>query len=896
MIGQQVGHYEIVGTLGSGGMGVVYLARDLRLDRLVAMKLLSEGRVADEPSRARLRREAQALSRLNHPNIATLYEFDTCDGRDFLVMEYIEGESLRDVGLDPLPPAEIIRLGTQLSDALVAAHGAGVVHLDLKPGNLIRTVDGRLKVLDFGIARLHAVQPPDDVTQTASEDSETAPSSAGTPPYMAPEQVASGDVDGRTDVYGAGATLYELATGYRVFTEPRGPALFEAILRTPPARPSTLNPKIGAPLEATLLKALEKDPGRRPQPAQELLADFQQCLTGRSPAPPIRRWTRREMMVTAAGSLAVVAATGYALRPLAAPARFRARDFVLVGDFNNATGDTLLSRTVQQALTIALQQSQYVNVVSRERVVDTLRRMQRDISSPVDEATAIDICRREAIPALITGGVARSGGTTQITIKVLAAADGAVLFAEMAEYTKPDQLFSRVDRLAAKVRSGFGESESGIAQFSQPLAKVTTISIEALQQYSKAVEARAMSDTGAVEGPLLAALMLDKDFAMAHLKLGDFYMEVAGDDRRALVMIDNAYRLRNNVTERERLFISAQYFSAHQRFEEARDSLKALCAMYPDDPDFHYELAIAHYSLEHLPAAASELRQTVRLYPHGARAHGSLVLLLARNNQPDAALDALDAAHQLGVDSPYLYWAAGLARLAKGDFARAHADFDVLTRGVDYDQRLGQLQRGKAFLLEGRFDEGVTALLQLVEQAHRADDVNIETVARLQVGHALAVQRDAAGARHQAAAAAALVAAGDSRPNLLRDVGVLAYLAGDRALLAQQTARLAQAEATAGTRLAQAGRLLLDGLGHLQSARYAAAVERFTASYALRPWYECRLYQANAFEQADESSAATESWGDVLKARGQIIQDGFPSDLRLAETRLAQVEAGARKD
>src|SRR6476659_8703403 len=168
MIGQQVGHYEVVGTLGSGGMGEVYLARDLRLDRHVAIKVLSEGRITDEASRARLHREAQALSRLNHPNIATIYDFDTFEGRDFLVMEYIEGESLRDVGLDPLPAAEIIRLGTQLAEALVAAHGAGVVHLDLKPGNLIRTLDGRLKVLDFGISRLHAIPSADGLTHTAS--------------------------------------------------------------------------------------------------------------------------------------------------------------------------------------------------------------------------------------------------------------------------------------------------------------------------------------------------------------------------------------------------------------------------------------------------------------------------------------------------------------------------------------------------------------------------------------------------------------------------------------------------------------------------------------------------------------------------------------------------------
>src|SRR5918995_968576 len=235
MIGQQFGHYDVVSRLGSGGMGVVYLARDTRLDRQVAIKVLPDGRVADERARTRFRREAQALSRLNHPNIATIYDFDQYEGRDFLVMEYIEGQSLRDVGLDPLPPAEVVRLGTQLAEALAAAHSAGVVHLDLKPGNLMRTSDGRLKVLDFGIARLHSIDSAEGTTHTLSEgDTGSAANGAGSPPYMAPEQVAAGPVDARTDIYAAGATLYELATGRRLFTEPRGVALYESILRAKP--------------------------------------------------------------------------------------------------------------------------------------------------------------------------------------------------------------------------------------------------------------------------------------------------------------------------------------------------------------------------------------------------------------------------------------------------------------------------------------------------------------------------------------------------------------------------------------------------------------------------------------------------------------------------------------
>src|SRR6266540_1468086 len=181
MMGHQFGHYAVESRLGSGGMGVVYLARDLRLARRVAIKVLADGRVTDELARTRFRREAQALSRLNHPNIATIYDFDQQDGRDFLVMEYIEGQSLRDVGPDPLPPADVVRLGAQLAEALVAAHGAGIVHLDLKPGNMMLTKDGRLKVLDFGIARLHAPDFGDGSTRTREPDTETLAPDDGTP-------------------------------------------------------------------------------------------------------------------------------------------------------------------------------------------------------------------------------------------------------------------------------------------------------------------------------------------------------------------------------------------------------------------------------------------------------------------------------------------------------------------------------------------------------------------------------------------------------------------------------------------------------------------------------------------------------------------------------------------
>lgn len=895
MTGQQFGHYEVIGSLGSGGMGVVYLARDLRLDRRVAIKVLADGRVTDEASRTRFRREAQALSRLNHPNIATIYDFDQHEGRDFLVMEYIEGQSLRDVGLDPLPPAELVRLGTQLATALVAAHGAGVVHLDLKPGNLMRTPDGRLKVLDFGIARLHSMEAAEGTTHTGpGAETGTIANSAGTPPYMAPEQVAAGPLDGRTDIYGAGATLYELGTGRRLFTQPRGVALYESILRTRPDPPSGLNPAIDPRLEGTLLKALEKYPANRQQTAQELLADFERCATAPASRPP-RRWSRREVVLTGVASAIAVGATGYALWPVPARARFHARDFVLVGDFTNNTGDALLARTIQELLTIALQQSQFVNLVSRERVADTLRRMQKPPGATVDEVTGLDICRRENIPALISGVVARSGATTQITIKVLEAG-GSLVFVENAEYTKPDQLFGRLDELAARVRGSFGESESGIARTSQPVQKVTTSSFDALRQYSLAVEARAKGDFNAVEGPLLAALQLDPDFAMAILKLGDYYMDVAGDDQKALVRIDRAYALRDRVTDRERLFIAAQYFSAHQQFEEARDSLKALTAIYPDDPDFRYELAIAFYALEQLPSALNELRQAIRFNPHGARAHGSLVLFLARDNQPKPALDAFTEARKAGVSSPYLHWASGLAHLAIGQIDQARSDFDAVSRGGGYFSHLGRLQQARAFLFEGKLAVAVQQLTDFTELARREGDVNLEVVGRLQLGHASVLRGDAGFARQQALAVAALTSGPGSRPIQLRDTATLALAAGDRTLAERQLGRLRQIETAAPTPLLRAARLFAEGLLALRDRRLPAAVKDFEESSLLRPWYQSRRYAAEALEGLERWHAAADAWRGVLGARGQIIQDGFTPDLRLAETGLARALARIRKD
>jgi serine/threonine-protein kinase len=232
MVGRTLGRYRIVDELGAGGMGAVYRARDERLNRDVAVKVLAATAFDDEDARARFRREALALSRLNHPNIASIHDFDTQDGLDLLVMELVPGVTLSDkTKAGPLPEKEILALGKQLMQGLAAAHEAGIVHRDLKPGNIRITPDGRLKILDFGLAKELRPSTDDDMTAVATAKGQIV----GTLPYMAPEQVEGRETDARTDLWALGCLLYEMVTGQRAFEGATTGSLVGAILAKEPA-------------------------------------------------------------------------------------------------------------------------------------------------------------------------------------------------------------------------------------------------------------------------------------------------------------------------------------------------------------------------------------------------------------------------------------------------------------------------------------------------------------------------------------------------------------------------------------------------------------------------------------------------------------------------------------
>ncbi len=437
MIGKTLSHYHIVEQIGAGGMGEVYRARDEHLGRDVAIKVLPPGMLTDEAARKRFPKEARALSKLNHPNIQTVLDFDSQDGVDFLVTEYVPGITLSDkLALRALPEKDVTQLGAQLAEGLAAAHEHGVVHRDLKPANLRVTPDGWLKILDFGLAKL--VRPMGDratIEGTTESVSETQ-AGAGTLPYMAPEQLRGENVDARTDIYAAGAVLYEMATGQRPFPETQTTQLIDAVLHRPPVAPRALNPRVSLELEQIILKCLEKEPENRYQSAREVVVDLRRAgapvstATGRR-APPRR--TLWHILLPAVGIAAVVlllALLGLDLerlrdRLLGGPAPGPITSLAVL-PLENLMGDPEQEYFVDgmtEALISELAQIGALKVISRTSV---MRFKGTDKSLP-------EIARDLGVDGIIEGSVLRAGDQIRITAQLIEGATDRHLWASSYE-------------------------------------------------------------------------------------------------------------------------------------------------------------------------------------------------------------------------------------------------------------------------------------------------------------------------------------------------------------------------------------------------------------------------------------------------------------------------------
>jgi serine/threonine-protein kinase len=766
-----VAHFDVLGRLGGGGMGVVYRARDRVLGREVALKLVRPEQAGDTQARQRFLREARAAGILSHPGIATVYEAGEAlleggagEPQLFIAQELVAGEALSErVRRGPLPVAEVLRLGVQLAEALGEAHERGIVHRDVKPSNLMLTPEGRLKVLDFGLARRRAWAAELPASELEAETwSRTAPGLiVGTPAYMAPEQIAGDVLEATADVYAAGCVLYELLAGRPPHVGASTAEVLRRSLTETPRAVAELRPEVPLGLAAVVARALAREPGERFPNGRALAEALREAET--RPVPVVRPRTpwrlvlrRGAAAVLLFGAVGVVAWLVFArgARPALA---FRERDFVLVADVANGTGEPVFDLALKSAIETDLRQSRYVNVYDTTQVQNTLQLMRLGPDARLDEKVGRDVCLRAGVRALVVPRILRAGEAYRVGATLVEPTTGRIVAEASAVAQGREQvLLTAIDALTRDVRGRLGESLDSIARTDPPFAQYTTSSLEALHLLDLGRQAWARGDFTKAERSFRQALEHDPRFAAARGSLGLVMIQFTGRPEEGRKMLTQALADAGEVSQREHLHLRA----LHRQFvagdlEGALEDYRFISDLYPDSMVPHnnsgrilaqmgrYRDAAAAYERAHrvdprstVPlwnlwwlamqrlkdpqTAERTARSLMALLPDNANAAHGLAWGLAMQRRFAEAEEAMRATLKLDPVHEYALPNLGHLLLQRGAAAEAEAVYrDVLGKA-----RAGQLRTNVehatvclalALRAQGREDEAQRVLREAVE-------------------------------------------------------------------------------------------------------------------------------------------------------------------------------------
>ena len=667
------GRYEIIAMLGLGGMGAVYKAYDRDIEREVALKVIRPDLASNPELLQRFKQELLLARQIAHKNVVRIFDVRESGGIKFITMEYIDGRDLRSLLAEhgKLPAAEALDIIQQACAGLAAAHEEGVIHRDLKPGNIMRDRNGRVVVMDFGLAR---TLEGGGMTQTGAM--------LGTMEYMSPEQAKAESLDERSDLFTIGLILYELITGRTPYAAESAIASLLKRTQERAASMSDVDASIPRSISAVVAKCLETDPKNRYQSVNELLAAIEE-LQGKRPssvfAKPLPVGVSRRSVVMISTAVAIIAAaiaTGvWFIGSKLSPAAHKPVT-VLLADFENTTGDSVFDGTLESSFGLAIEAAPFVNAYNRtqaRKVVDQVKKG----ATALDEANARLVAEREGISVVISGSIAKAGDGYRLTCKAIDAVTGKLMGDESkTEAENKGAVLNSLGTLATKMRDTLGDTTPESTKLAQR-ETFTSASLEAAHAYSVAQDLRYAGKSDDAIKAFLKAIELDPKFGSAYSGLAAMYHN-QGRREDAVTNYKLAMEHVDRMTDREKFRTRGGYYLASMNPQKAIEEFSTLVDQYPADTMGHSSLAHAYYLQHDMKRAIDEARKALAIYPKYVPYHSNIALYATYLGDFTAAEKEARTALELNPSFAKAYLALGFAQIASGNYQDAAQTYQKL--------------------------------------------------------------------------------------------------------------------------------------------------------------------------------------------------------------------------